>query len=111
MTLLERPLRRESWRRARPGAEPNPGRVEIWNVSVSFRQGATINHALQNTSVDIASGSFVCLLGPSGCGKSTLLNSVAGYVRPTTGWVRVDGAQVLGPGSDRGMVFQQYSLF
>jgi NitT/TauT family transport system ATP-binding protein len=92
--------------------EPGPaGRVEIWNVSVSFRQGALVNHALQNTSVDIKPGSFVCLLGPSGCGKSTLLNTVAGYIKPTTGWARVDGAQVLGPGSDRGMVFQQYSLF
>jgi NitT/TauT family transport system ATP-binding protein len=87
------------------------GRVEIWDVSVSFRQGSIVNHALQNTSVDIAPGSFVCLLGPSGCGKSTLLNTVAGYVKPSTGWARVDGNQVLGPGSDRGMVFQQYSLF
>jgi len=87
------------------------GRVEIWNVSVSFRQGSIVNHALQNTSVDIKPGSFVCLLGPSGCGKSTLLNAVAGYVKPTTGWASVDGAQVLSPGSDRGMVFQQYSLF
>jgi NitT/TauT family transport system ATP-binding protein len=87
------------------------GRVEIWNLSVLFRQGSIVNHALQNTSVDIKPGSFVCLLGPSGCGKSTLLNTVAGYVRATTGWARVDGAQVLGPGPDRGMVFQQYSLF
>jgi len=87
------------------------GRIEIWDVSVSFRQGSIVNHALQNTSVDIAPGSFVCLLGPSGCGKSTLLNTVAGYVKPSTGWARVDGDQVLGPGPDRGMVFQQYSLF
>jgi NitT/TauT family transport system ATP-binding protein len=87
------------------------GGVEIWDVSVSFRQGATVNRALQNTSVDIEPGSFVCLLGPSGCGKSTLLNTVAGYVTPSTGFARVDGNQVIGPGSDRGMVFQQYSLF
>ncbi len=87
------------------------GRVEIWDVSVSFRQGSIINHALENTSVDVDAGSFVCLLGPSGCGKSTLLNTVAGYVKPTTGWARVDGEQVIGPGPDRGMVFQQYSLF
>jgi NitT/TauT family transport system ATP-binding protein len=87
------------------------GRVEIWDVSVKFRSGGRTIQALENTSVDIGPGSFVCLLGPSGCGKSTLLNAVAGYVRPTTGWVRVDRDQVVGPGPDRGMVFQQYSLF
>jgi NitT/TauT family transport system ATP-binding protein len=87
------------------------GRIQIWEVSVKFRSGARTVHALENTSVDIGPGSFVCLLGPSGCGKSTLLNTVAGYVRPTTGWVRVDRDQVIRPGPDRGMVFQQYSLF
>jgi NitT/TauT family transport system ATP-binding protein len=87
------------------------GRIEIWDVSVLFRRDGTTNHALQNTRVDIAPGSFVCLLGPSGCGKSTLLNTVAGYVRPTTGWVRIDRDLVVRPGPDRGMVFQQYSLF
>jgi NitT/TauT family transport system ATP-binding protein len=98
--------------------EPQPappdqavGRVKIRNVSVSFRQGASVNLVLQNVSIDIMAGSFVCLLGPSGCGKSTLLNAVAGYVKPTSGWTQVDDVQVLGPGADRGMVFQQYSLF
>ena len=95
--------------RARPALDR--GRVEIWDVSVRFRSGGKTIRALENTSVDISPGSFVCLLGPSGCGKSTLLNTVAGYVRPTTGWVRVDGDQVVRPGPDRGMVFQQYSLF
>ena len=94
---------------ARPALDR--GRVEIWDVSVRFRSGGKTIRALENTSVDISPGSFVCLLGPSGCGKSTLLNTVAGYVRPTTGWVRVDGDQVVRPGPDRGMVFQQYSLF
>src|SRR5262249_21356538 len=95
-----------------PPCAPSPagrdcGRVEIWDVSVRFRSGGKTIHALENTSVDISPGSFACLLGPSGCGKSTLLNTVAGYVRPTTGWVRVDGDQVVRPGPDRGMVFQQ----
>ena len=97
--------------RARARTALDQGCVEIWDVSVKFRGGGRTVHALENTSVDIGPGSFVCLLGPSGCGKSTLLNTVAGYVRPTTGWVRVDGDQIVQPGPDRGMVFQQYSLF
>src|SRR5262249_18590051 len=95
--------------RTRPALDR--GRVEIWDVSVRVRRGRETITALENASVDISHGSFACLLGPSGCGKSTLLNTVAGYVRPTTGWVRVDGDQVVRPGPDRGMVFQQYSLF
>jgi NitT/TauT family transport system ATP-binding protein len=89
----------------------SPGFIEIWDVSVIFRRDGQTTTALQNTSLNIEPGSFVCLLGPSGCGKSTLLNSVAGYVRPTTGFARLDGHQITGPGPDRGMVFQQYSLF
>jgi NitT/TauT family transport system ATP-binding protein len=112
MTLaLERPSRVDIVRGTPARTARDQGRVEIWNVSVLFRRGGTSTHALENSSIDIASGSFVCLLGPSGCGKSTLLNTVAGYVRPTTGWIRVDGTEVVRPGPDRGMVFQQYSLF
>ncbi len=73
---LEKPVDQDAPAAAQPSPARTPGRVEIWNVSVSFRQGATVNHALQNTSVDIAPGSFVCLLGPSGCGKSTLLRTL-----------------------------------
>jgi NitT/TauT family transport system ATP-binding protein len=111
MLVLDKPPAGPTLAHARPAAGEALGRIEIWEVSVSFKRGSTVNHALENTSVDIAPGSFVCLLGPSGCGKSTLLNTVAGYVQPTTGWSRIDGVQVQGPGSDRGMVFQQYSLF
>lgn len=87
------------------------GRVEIDNVSIVFGQGRSRHVAVKQTSITVEPGQFVCILGPSGCGKSTLLNSVAGYVAPTTGRVVVDNEVITAPGPDRGMVFQQYSLF
>lgn len=86
------------------------GHVTIDAVTISFGEGATRNLAVKETSLTIEPGEFVCILGPSGCGKSTLLNSVAGYVKPSSGKVTVDGKTITSPGPDRGMVFQQYSL-
>jgi NitT/TauT family transport system ATP-binding protein len=99
------------------GARPAPrhsvdtGLVEIDKVTIVFGKGAKAHKAIEETSIRIEPGEFVCILGPSGCGKSTLLNTVAGYVTPNSGEVRVDGDLVIKPGPDRGMVFQQYSLF
>ena len=87
------------------------GRVEIRDVSVTFGKGKSQHRAVDATRLTIEPGEFVCLLGPSGCGKSTLLNSVAGFIPPTTGSVLIDGDEITEPGPDRGMVFQQYSLF
>ncbi|HWH81127.1 MAG TPA: ABC transporter ATP-binding protein [Burkholderiaceae bacterium] len=67
--------------------------------------------ALQPTDLAVAHNDFITVLGPSGCGKSTLLRIVAGLDVPTTGRVRLDGQAVIGPGADRGMVFQSYTLF
>jgi ABC-type nitrate/sulfonate/bicarbonate transport system ATPase subunit len=67
--------------------------------------------ALQATDLDVAQNEFITILGPSGCGKSTLLRIVAGLDRPTAGEVRLDGHRIEGPGADRGMVFQSYTLF
>jgi len=67
--------------------------------------------ALQPTDIEVADNDFITILGPSGCGKSTLLRIVAGLDQPSTGQVLLDGRQVTGPGPDRGMVFQSYTLF
>jgi ABC-type nitrate/sulfonate/bicarbonate transport system ATPase subunit len=67
--------------------------------------------ALEGIDLHVAEGELVCLLGPSGCGKSTLLSIVGGLDEPTSGRVSIDGDAVVGPGADRGMVFQGYSLF
>lgn len=84
------------------------GHVKIENVSVDFGNGVL---AVKDASLEIKPGEFVCLLGPSGCGKSTLMNTVASFVKPTSGSVSVDDELVKNPGQDRGMVFQQHSLF
>ena len=67
--------------------------------------------ALQATTLDVAENDFITILGPSGCGKSTLLRIVAGLDVPTAGEVLLDGTRISGPGADRGMVFQSYTLF
>ena len=67
--------------------------------------------AFRDMSLFVSEGEFVCLLGPSGCGKSTLLMSIAGFEKPTSGRITVDGKAVVGPGRDRGIVFQEYALF
>ncbi|HEX6012655.1 MAG TPA: ATP-binding cassette domain-containing protein, partial [Geminicoccaceae bacterium] len=74
------------------------------------RGGAPVQ-ALQPIDLAVAENDFLAILGPSGCGKSTLLRIVAGLDRPTTGRVLLDGRAVVGPGPDRGMVFQSYTLF
>ena len=71
--------------------------------------GSTL--ALQATDLELAENDFVTILGPSGCGKSTLLRIVAGLDVPTAGEVQLDGQRITGPGADRGMVFQSYTLF
>jgi len=96
---------------SRPEVHVKKGRISIDGVAVTFGRGGNLHTAVTETSLDIAPGEFVCLLGPSGCGKSTLLNCVAGYVAPSRGSVSVDSVRVTKPGPDRGMVFQQYSLF
>jgi NitT/TauT family transport system ATP-binding protein len=66
--------------------------------------------ALDGVDLEIAAGEFVTLVGPSGCGKSTVLDLISGLTRPSSGTVSVDGTPITGPGLDRSVVFQQYTL-
>ncbi|MGB0468007.1 MAG: taurine ABC transporter ATP-binding protein [Pontibacterium sp.] len=68
-------------------------------------------HALENVSFSLKQGELLSVLGPSGCGKSTLLNIIAGFLAPTHGTIELASTEIHGPGSDRGMVFQQGALF
>jgi NitT/TauT family transport system ATP-binding protein len=92
-------------------ADDATGRIEITDLGVVFGINGRTVEAVQRVALMTTPGEFVALLGPSGCGKTTVLNAVAGFVQPTIGRVMVDGESVLGPGADRGMVFQHHSLF
>jgi NitT/TauT family transport system ATP-binding protein len=87
--------------------------VVIKGVSRTFPgvRGGQPTQALAPVDLSVGEGDFVAILGPSGCGKSTLLRIVAGLDRPTSGTVTLDGQSIAGPGADRGMVFQSYTLF
>ena len=87
------------------------GRIEITDLGIAFGVNGRMVEAVQRFTLMTTPGEFVALLGPSGCGKTTVLNVVAGFVPPTAGSVVVDGEVVTRPGADRGMVFQQHSLF
>jgi ABC-type nitrate/sulfonate/bicarbonate transport system ATPase subunit len=67
--------------------------------------------AIEEVSLEIPDAHFACIVGASGCGKSTLLNIMAGLIQPTSGTVLIGGEEVEGPGEDRGMVFQRYTLY
>lgn len=86
--------------------------IHIKNVSKTYHvpDGKDV-HALDNVSLDIYENEFICLVGPSGCGKTTLLNIIAGLEPYNAGTVTMKDQPIIGPGPDRGVIFQQYALF
>src|SRR5712664_1187462 len=88
-----------------------PEKLVVEGVSKWFRTRRATVHALDNVSLTVHEGEFVCLVGPSGCGKSTLLNIIAGLEIPDSGQVLADGKPVTGPGRERMMMFQESALF
>jgi NitT/TauT family transport system ATP-binding protein len=87
------------------------GAIALDNVTLTFGEGRNAVTALQNLSLTLRPGDFLSVLGPSGCGKSSLINTIAGFGQAEAGKVHVDGEPISRPGPDRGVVFQQPTLF
>lgn len=85
--------------------------IRFDKVGYSYSDNGELYPALEDVNLEIENGEFVCLVGHSGCGKSTMLSLIAGLAQPTSGAVFVDDRPVEGPGPDRSIVFQSYSLF
>jgi NitT/TauT family transport system ATP-binding protein len=84
--------------------------IEVKDLSIKFSQNQKEMTALQNVSLSIEKGEFICLLGPSGCGKSTLLNAMAGFLKPSEGSVKINGEEVKEPSISNVTIFQNYGL-
>lgn len=87
------------------------GAIEIQRATLAFGAGREAVTALEDLTISLRPGEFLSILGPSGCGKSSLISAIAGFQGLQAGVLRVDGDEVAGPGSDRGVVFQQPTLF
>jgi NitT/TauT family transport system ATP-binding protein len=86
-------------------------RIAFKHISVSFPAAAGRMLVVDDVSYEIYNHEFISVIGPSGCGKTTMMNIVAGFERPSTGAVTLDGKPILGPGPDRGVIFQEYGIF
>jgi ABC-type taurine transport system ATPase subunit len=85
--------------------------VVFADVTVDYGSGAAAVRALERVDLSFNRGDFVCIVGPSGCGKTTMLQTLAGFIRPSSGTISLRGRPITGPGPDRGVVFQQPALF
>jgi NitT/TauT family transport system ATP-binding protein len=105
----------------RPSAQPAAGsagagvaareRIAFERVTVEFQTPSGPLRVVDDVSYRVHDGEFVSIIGPSGCGKTTMMNLVAGFLRPTSGEVLLDGSPVTDPGPDRGVIFQEYGVF
>ena len=86
-------------------------RIAFDRVSVSYPTPSGPLTVVDNVSYTIGNGDFVAIIGPSGCGKTTMLNLVAGFAKPSSGKVTLDGGTITGPGPERGVIFQDYGVF
>ncbi|MDR2502018.1 MAG: ABC transporter ATP-binding protein [Oscillospiraceae bacterium] len=86
-------------------------KIELKNLCVEYSGGSGRFRALSDISLNIEDGEFVCLVGSSGCGKSTLLGVLEGLNKPSSGTAKINGKEFKGPGPERAVVFQHYSLF
>ena len=98
---------------ARAAARADAGRplLEVRALDKVFRRGARTVQAIDRFSLDVREGEFVAIVGPSGCGKSTFLHILGGFEPHSGGTMLLNGAQVKGPGPDRGMLFQEFALY
>ena len=88
-----------------------PVRIAFEHVSVTFSTAAGSLPVVNDITCAIHDREFVSIIGPSGCGKTTMLNMVAGFVQPSAGKILLDGKPIVGPGPDRGVIFQEYGVF
>ncbi|MDR3075607.1 MAG: ABC transporter ATP-binding protein [Candidatus Methanoplasma sp.] len=85
--------------------------LNITDLRVVFKTDDKETIAVDNFTLDVKKGELVSIIGPSGCGKTTILRAIAGLIEPTGGSIKIGGKECRGPGSDRGMVFQDFALF
>ncbi|WP_375445162.1 ABC transporter ATP-binding protein [uncultured Fibrella sp.] len=89
---------------------PHATSIDVRDLTISFKTPKGVYTAVKDINLQVAKGEIVSIIGHSGCGKSTLMNAISGMVKPSKGEVVANGKVVKGPGPDRGIVFQNYSL-
>ena len=94
-----------------PSQAASAGEIQVDNVTKTYGAGPFTKAVVQNCTLTIEKNKLTVMIGPSGCGKSTLIRLLAGFERPTSGAVRIDGRTITGPGKDRLVVFQESALF